>query len=239
MKKWIGTLIYSWPIFVMASPPPNLVIMLSAGPAWYQANQNQTIFLQSDYTNAYIANNRTQVLSTLEVFLGKQYTVSSMGLSQLGITYSTSSPAHLQGHVWQAAEAAFDNFVYQYHIKHQHIAIAGKLLSTQFNKTVLPYLSGSLGVGFNRSYYYSETPIIFEAITPAPFTHHYQTTFTYTIGTGLQKLFSQHLQLGIGYELSNWGKSNLGPADGQTSASGLRLNLLYAHQLQVSLAYVS
>lgn len=217
-----------------------LVATLSAGPAWYNdAGKTQTIYLQPDFANTYIAQHSNYQLTNGEFFLGVQKTISPLLIGQLGLAVATTSYAHLQGDVWETADPLFDNFSYQYNITHTRVAVKGKLLSQQFSSTWLPYLSGSLGAGFNRAYQFSTKAKLFEAIPTAGFEANKQTSFSYTLGAGLQKALSQHLQVGVGYEFANWGSSSLGREPGQFFNHGLEINHLFTHQLQFNISYLS
>lgn len=150
---------------------------------------------------------------------------------------AATSNLKIEGDVWEDADPAFYNFFYSYKINHIHIAAKGKLIGN-FITFVNPYLSGSLGVGFNRARDFTITPKIFEE-GPAPeFTSNTRTAFTYTVGAGIQKDFFSRWQLGIGYEFADWGKSNLERAPGQTLDNVLGLNHLYTHELQFSVSYI-
>lgn len=80
---------------------------------------------------------------------------------------------------------------------------------------------------FNDAHGFHSTPTIFEAEPTPNFASHTQASFTYTVGAGVQKALSQHWQIGVGYEFTDWGKSSLGRAAEQTLNQGLTLNHLY------------
>lgn len=63
------------------------------------------------------------------------------------------------------------------------------------------------------------------------------TAFTYTLGAGVQRHLNPHWQVGIGYEFSDWGSSQLNRASGQTLNSGLLLSHLYTNELLFNLTY--
>ncbi|MDI1351991.1 MAG: hypothetical protein PSV35_04360 [bacterium] len=75
---------------------------------------------------------------------------------------------------------------------------------------VTPYVSGSMGVGFNRARGFTITPKIIQEIPAPEFTPHTETAFTYTLGIDIQKALTPNVQVGIGYEFTDWGKSILG-----------------------------
>ncbi len=214
------------------------VVAIAAGPAWYQVSENQTIYIQPNFPNTYVSNQSTQVLVDGELFAGIQRNVREDVLGQLGLTFAQTSPAKLDGLVWEMGDPAFDNLIYSYRIIHTHVAVKGKALITRFNDKNWPYVSGSAGVGFNRSYNYGTTEVIDEAVSPPDFNANTKTTFTYTLGIGLQHKIDEQIQVGVGYAFADWGKSALAPAPGQSTSGTLALNHLYTNQLQLNLTYL-
>lgn len=214
------------------------VFSVSGGPAWYQVGKTQTLYIQPDFPNSYIPQKNTDVLADGELFAGFQRMLPRNILGQLGITIAATTSATEKGQVWEFSDPIYDNFTYQYHITHLHVAIKGKALTTQLSKNNLPYFSGSAGVGFNRAYDYSTTPQLFEAVAPPNFQANTETTFTYTLGIGVQHVCSPHMQIGLGYEFADWGKSSLLTAAEQRTQDILQLNHLYTNQLQFNITFI-
>jgi len=216
------------------------VATLSAGPAWYHAGRTQTIDLQPDFTNTYVTHQEEHLIASGEFFLGLQkQPMGSTWRGQLGLAVAINSGARTQGDIWELSEPDFDNFTYQYKITQTRVTLKGKLLSTVFSETWLPYVSAGVGTGFNKTYNFAMSPKIFAAIPVPAFKCNSQTALSYTVGAGLQHALNQYLHVGIGYELADWGKSNLSPATGQVSGTGLEFNHLYTNQLQFSLSYLA
>ncbi|CDZ76346.1 Opacity protein antigens [Legionella massiliensis] len=212
------------------------IITLSGGPAWTSSGKSQVLYLEPDVFNAYKAKKNDSTLGSAELFLGMQRLLGQSFIGQLGIAFAGSSNAKLSGNVWLDADPSFDDFFYNYKINHTHVAVKAKVLAgTQY--WAQPYISGSLGVGFNRAHDFRLTPKIFEQLTPPSFVDHTQTSFTYTAGVGLQKSFCQHWSFGVGYEFADWGQSKLSRSIAQSMGSGPKLSHLYTHQLQFSLSY--
>ncbi|HBD7044715.1 TPA: porin family protein [Legionella pneumophila] len=211
---------------------------VSAGPVWARGGETQTFFLVPEIEKSYRARKSTNALASGELFVGIQKTWSSQWLGQLGLAAATTGNAKLQGVIWDDADPEFNNHSYQYKIRNSRIAVKGKLLLDK-GYWLMPWVSASLGVGFNRAHEYSNAPLIFEALPNPNFADHTKTAFTYTLGAGVQKAFNDHWQVGIGYEFADWGKSELGRADTQTMNSGLALNHLYTNGVLLNLTYVA
>jgi opacity protein-like surface antigen len=216
--------------------PSAYVATLSLGPTWGSGGDSQTFFLTEAIEKSYIANNSSHALFDGEFFLGLYKNLSSSIQGQLGAALAATSNAKLSGIIWDDAMPQFDNYSYNYKVNHTHVAIKGKLLADK-GFPVIPWVSASLGVGFNRAHQFKSIPRIFEALPNAPFTSHTTSAFTYTLGAGVQKNLSEHWQVGIGYEFADFGKSHLGPARGQTLNSGLSLNHLYTNGVLLNLTY--
>jgi len=210
---------------------------VSAGPVWAKGGDTQTFYLAPGIEKSYRAPESSNALASGELFVGIQKALTSQWLGQLGLAVATTGDAKLQGVIWDDANAAFANYSYQYKVRNTRVAVKGKLLLDK-GYWALPWVSASLGVGFNRAQF-TNTPLIFEAVPNANFSSHTSTAFSYTLGAGIQKAIGEHVQAGVGYEFADWGKSSLGPALGQTMNSGLSLSHLYTNGVLFNLTYVA
>ena len=215
----------------------NKFIAFSIGPGWYEAGYTQTVWSQSNYANTYAAQHSLQALTRGELFLGMQRTFISSLITQLGLDVAINAPASLQGKIWETADPVFDNFTYHYKVSNVTMLAKTKWLATHFNPRYLPYLSAACGIAINKSYSFTMQPLIFEALPVPGFQNQQEASFTYTLGAGVHRVLTSHWQLGMGYEWSDWGRSSLGTAPGQTVGNGLRLNHLITQQLQFTLNY--
>lgn len=215
-----------------------LVATLSVGSAWQRNGQTQTFYLAPEVEKTYTANSATNVMADGEIFLGLQKELSRQLQGQLGLAVGIAGNADLSGHIWDDANLQFNNYTYNYKVNHVHLALKGKILADR-GYWLTPWVSGSLGVGFNRAYSFSNTPTIFEAIPNNNFVSNTETAFTYTLGAGVQRALNPHWQVGAGYEFADWGKSQLGRALGQTLNSGLGLDHLYTNGFLFNLTYLA
>lgn len=212
------------------------VATLSIGPVWESAGNTQTFYLAPAIEKTYAASHSSHSLVDGEIFLGIQKPLRETLQGQLGLAVATTGNASLSGHIWDDADPQFNNYTYSYQVRHTHLALKGKLLADR-GYMVTPWVSGSLGVGFNQAHNFSNTPTISEAVVMPNFTSNTITTFTYTLGVGVQRNLSQHWQAGIGYEFADWGKSQLNRASGQSLNSGLSLSHLYTNGFLLNLTY--
>lgn len=168
----------------------------------------------------YMAQSSSNEMADGEIFLGLQKDLPRQLQGQLGLAVGIAGNAKLSGHIWDDADSQFNNYIYSYKVNHVHLALKGKLLANR-GYWLTPWVSGGLGVGFNRAYSFSNTPTIFEAVPNNNFASNTETAFTYTLGAGVQRALNQHWQIGVGYEFADWGKNQLGRSSGQTLNSGL------------------
>jgi opacity protein-like surface antigen len=214
------------------------VATLSLGPVWENTGDTQTFYLTPNIEKTYAANNTSNALIDGELFLGMQKLLRQQLESHIGLALATTSHAALSGIVWDDAQPQFNNYTYGYQVRHTHVALKGKLLMDT-DYVVSPWVSGSLGVGFNVAHDFKNTPLISEAVIMPNFTSHTVTSFTYTLGVGIEHSINQHWQTGIGYEFADWGRSQLGRASGQTLNSGLSLAHLYTNGFLINLTYLA
>lgn len=214
------------------------VASVSGGPVWEKAGKTQTFYLTEDIEKTYYAQKPTHATFDGEIFLGLQTGVFNNILGQLGLAAAATTNVHLSGDIWDDAAPEFNNYTYEYKIQHTHIALKGALVY-ETNCWILPWIAGSVGVGFNTSHAYNSSPTIQEALPTPNFASHTETAFSYTLGGGVQAVLNPNWQVGIGYEFVSWGKSRLGRADGQTLNSGLELNHLYTNGFLVNITYLS
>jgi opacity protein-like surface antigen len=241
MKKWIFSLLHVLAVhqgYALDFSNTKKILSLSAGPAWYNAGQTQTLYLQSNFLNTYSATRTTQALFNGEVFLGAQTYLHQKGIGELGITLNATNSAQLQGQVWETGDSNFDNYSYQYRIKHQHIGIKAKWLFSEWSHFFYPYLSTSVGIARNTSYHFHQTPLIYEALPIPGFQNQTITACAYTFGGGLARQLHPNWRVSLGYQFMAWGKSELGRTPTQTVNTGLTLSNLYTQQLELTISYL-
>lgn len=249
MHKSISPLLCSTLLAVMSSPSfsgtmgtvdqqSGTVFALSLGPTWNDGAKTKTVVLTPEIFNTYSSDRAVHTLGSGELFLGWQQPVLSNWLAQMGIAVAASTNNKLKGDVWMDASPEFNNYTYRYDVNHVHLAVKGKLLTAQEYFLVQPYLSGSLGLGFNHAHSFSSTPKIDPEIPMIPFASATNPALSYTLGLGLQKTFAEHLSAGAGYEFSDWGKSKLGKVNGQLYNNVLSASHLYNNSLMFNITYV-
>lgn len=223
----------------MGSPSPDYFLSMSVGPSWINPGSTQRIALQPDIINTYVSRHPSNatVLVNGEIFLGIQSHFFQQIQSQFGLALYASNLATLNGYIQVDGDPNFQNYADHYQINHEHLALKSKWIFESPVK-INPYVSGGIGVGFNRSNGYAMTPLIFQAVPMPSFQSNTQVTLSYSAGVGFQRALSQHVNVALGYQFVSWGASHLAPAPGQTSGKGLSLNNLYSQGIEFNLNYL-
>jgi hypothetical protein len=216
------------------------VSTLSVGPVWENAGQTQNLTLSPDIVKTYTANQNTSVLADAELFLGLQRDFELYHIqSQFGLLATTASTASFSGDIWDNAEPIFNNYVYNYALQHTSIGIQGKLIKESSWFAIKPYLTGSIGASFNYAHGYTSFSRDYQAVVAPNFSSKMVTAFTYSLGAGVQRALNKHVEIGVGYAFSDWGKSQLGYMPGQTLNHGITMDHVYTNGLLVNFTYLA
>ncbi|MDF1827737.1 MAG: SPOR domain-containing protein [Legionellaceae bacterium] len=237
-KKNIKRIKKNAPIFKKNDGVHSRFVTLNVGPVWENAGETQAFYLTPDIEKNFSANTSSHALVDGELFLGIQKPLREKLDGQIGLAVATTGNAALSGNIWDDADPQFNNAKYNYKIKHTHLAIKGKLLSDR-GYLAIPWLSGSVGVGFNQAHSFSNTVTQAGAIAMPNFASNTTTAFTYTVGAGIERHLSEHWLAGMGYEFADWGKSQLDRASYQLLNTGLTLNHLYTNGFLLNLTYLA
>lgn len=214
------------------------VISLSVGAAWNQSFRAKTFFIQPEMERTYTANQSSNGFTTGDLFLGLQKEFSSQLFGQLGVSLTTGNQVRLSGDMWDDASPELNNHRYSYKVEHSHLALKGKWLVNS-GHWVVPWVSGTLGLAWNKAYAFENRASIPEALINDNFAANTVTAFTYAIGVGLQKPLTQHVQVGLGYEFANWGSNKLGPTADQTLNQSFFNSHVLVHAILFNLTLVT
>jgi opacity protein-like surface antigen len=218
--------------------PAGIVVTLSGGPSWNTPGEDRTLTLAPEVLRAFVSSDNTNTVGTGRLFLGLQRPLASNIFGQIGLEVSGSSGTKVSGIILENAEPAFDNYTYEYKITHADISLKGKALYDEQSWLAQPYVSASVGLAFNHSYSYSNTPVIATEVAPPPYASNTNPAFTYTVGAGLQKPINNTWSVGVGYEFSDWGRADLGPVAGQQTNSVLSTDHVYNNALMFQVSYL-
>lgn len=211
------------------------VITISGGPAWAAPGKDQYLYpYPPPMNNYFIADKKATTVGSGEIYFGLQRLLSPSIIGQWGIGVAAASDAQLSGVI--DINGVADVNTYSYKVSHVRAEFKGKLIAAGC-RLVQPYLSGSLGVGFNHSHDYILTTIDAVVYPPSYFNTNSNVSFAYTVGAGIQKMITSNWQVGVGYEFADWGKNYLG-GDDNLLGQGPGSPHLYTNELLFSLSYL-
>ncbi len=214
------------------------VFSISGGAAWAQNSGTQTLYLQPIVFQTYATTPSTETVGVADVFLGLQYDLPHKLQGQIGLALGVTSNINRSGNIWEQALRDFDNYTYSYTINQTRIALKGKLITAPMYYQLSPYVSATAGIALNKASGFISTPKIEEESEQPPFASNTSTSFTYTLGAGIQRAINSNWSVAGGYEFSDLGKSELGRAAEQTMNQGPGLSHLYTNGIIISLTYV-
>lgn len=214
------------------------VITVSGGLSWARAGKTQTMY-SSNSSFTYEADDKITTMGAGELFLGLQWPFNDCINNQLGIAFGGAGVAHLQGTV--TVNSIPTGSSYEYKVGHGMVTARGKMIaSPQLARYVQPYITGSVGAGYNQAFGFRTYPLV-NAATSSQWFHNktYSFVLTYSVGLGVQKNLNDNWNIGVGYEFADWGTNGLGPAiTTPWTYSGPQLTTLYTHNLMLSLTYL-
>lgn len=212
------------------------IITVSGGPSWGTAGQNLYLYPNPIPRYNYLTyDSPTSTMANGELFFGLQRMVNPYIMGQLGLGVAGVSDAKVTGQI--NVDGVPNVYDYQYKVSHTRLDLKGKLIA--YNCTpVQPYVSGSIGAGFNDSHDYSAYSLVPALYPTTPwFSTNTTVAFAYTLGLGVQATITPKWQVGIGYEWGDLGKSYLN-GDDSIYFGGPELTHFYNNQLLFSLSYL-
>ena len=184
------------------------VIGLDVGISATTSVGNTTSFPIGYSTFNYTTNNKTDDPLRFGAFLSRNLQLSSRNALQMGVSYHYITDMGVKGVLQQGISPPFYPFTYHYSMDSSQLLAEAKLLR-QWRDIFYPYLIGGVGVGFNRAKNYSTSIPDYLTVTPY-FVNKLTTSFSYSVGVGIDFLLLQSLSVGVGYRFSDLGQVELG-----------------------------
>jgi opacity protein-like surface antigen len=193
--------------------PP--VITVGGGWAWSHNVIGTQYFPvvnpDTDSFYQYSNNNSWQNAGVFNIFLGDRWEFDYPMYLQAGLEYAQAGNFSAGGVLTQGADTqSQDSYNYQFNVVTRQLLVKAKVLYPYW-KSVFPYLSFGLGAAFNTANNFSTTVPPFLTFT-RDYSSNTQASFTYKLGVGMDFALTPHFSLGVGYEVTNYGKVQLGNA---------------------------
>jgi opacity protein-like surface antigen len=203
---------------------------------------SQTYPIQNPATDEYYIytpRHFHQTPALFEAFAGGEGNLMPYFLLQAGFDYTQAASFSADGTLIQGTDShSQETYRYHYSVLTRQLLAEGKLLLNSFNP-FHPYVLAGLGVAINKaSDYYISAPV------GTTFTRLYQnntaTSFTYTLGAGIDVDVTNNVRFGVGYRFSDLGTVQLGKAIiNNTQVSGsLAQSSLYTNAILAQITWV-
>lgn len=215
----------------------NTYLRLSAGELFTSPGTSQTIAFSADYWKRNVANNNSVAAVFAGLSAGMRLPLTNRFDAEVGLGLYQTQSLTLNGKVYQYSSPQFYNMNYDCKIINQSVMLEGKLLTT-YSSIYHPYISVGMGLGHNRSYAYTESPIVSYAVPDPAFHSATQNSFVYNVGLGVDVDVATQWRVGIGYQYGYLGKVELGASSGQVTSQRPSLGQITASDVLLTASYI-
>lgn len=230
--------------FLMAPVASGWFAGVYAGPAW---GSHRTMFVDNNSDASAPFNLDTFTVNQVEnpqgmlgVSAGYRWMREAqwMPVASLNFRYHHLFAHDVFGNVIPFSEPEFTNYTYGVDLSSNSYMAAGKLDLLRFN-SLLPYVSGGIGVAYNKMNNYFEQPFpgVFPRESPA-FAGGVNREFTWSLGFGLDYQFSPRTTVSAGYEYQSYGRFMSGFGVDAWGNRQLIQHSFYTNSLLLSMDYV-
>jgi len=158
-------------------------------------------------------------------------------MTSLGIEYSYVPPARFTGILEEYSQPE-DTYKYYYDISHHSLRLVGKA-DLFLWKQWMPYLSAGIGSTWNRFSTYNEVPLDNKRSKPNPhFANKTTLNFSYSLGAGVDYIFTKNVLGSLGYRYDYFGWENTGNSQGELFTGDALRDTSRAHTVVLSLRYL-
>ena len=159
--------------------------------------------------------------------------------SSLGLEYSYYMPATVKGVIEEFADPEQANFKYKYKVAHHNLRLIGKADLYRWQNW-MPYVSAGAGISWNRFSGYSQE-IISEGESTRPdlgFSNKTKLNFSYSVGAGMDYIFTRNIWGGLGYRYDHFGWGKTGDNHNEEFADKSLKNTSRAHTILLTIRYL-
>ncbi len=249
---FISGLVLFSPVFAASSATPfnnyfnhsiwHPMLTLTAGAAFNSDAGHSQNFPATDEIFSffnYAANNTHQTLAIFGGFVGAEFLLHPKWDLQAGLAYYQPSTFHTNGIVTQGIDPDSENlYTYKYAIQSRQLLAESKLL--YHCRYFHPYLSAGIGAAWNRSQSFAVNIQPPFTTLSNQFNNNTMTSFTYSVGLGLDVDMTKQARIGIGYRFADLGKSKTGNGiiDDVITQNTLSQSHLYTHEILAQLTFI-
>jgi opacity protein-like surface antigen len=219
----------------------NPIFTLTGGVAFAKIGQTQTLTMTNDFSlYNYAANGSYSRQAIWGAFVGTEFLIHPMLNLAVGLGYYQPSVfSSGNGVLTQGIDVPSSNhYLYNYNVKSQQLLVEGKLL-WRVHDYFHPFISVGLGAAFNTAYAFQAQVPPFLTFTPQ-FKSNTTSSFSYSIGIGMDVDIQKNWRLGASYRFNDLGKASLGAGyiDVTPFTPVLSQQNLYAQEVVAQLSYL-
>ena len=210
-------------------------------------NNDQTYFGADDSVFSYSGTKSNSSPFLIGLGMGAEKQLSNSNFrARAGLEYITIWPTQING----LHSVGDEPQTYTLYNTHYQMQTQQTLLTARVSKALQQdyhlYLMAGLGLSFNRLSQYRTSTVDSGSFNLTPsFANHTQSSFSYSLGAGIEREIEEHIRLGLGYRFSDLGKASfgLGQVMMNTYAAPVPFTLVsshaYSNQLLVQLSYIA
>jgi opacity protein-like surface antigen len=181
------------------------IVGVRAGVNWIDVSQNDVNTVGKGDDRYKRDTNETNV--GWGAFAGAEWEVADEWFVQAGLSYDLFDRTNIDGDITLWGEPDQHEFDYQYKLLHQRANAEFKLLKEW--RRWYPYLTGALGIAWNKTSDYKETS--HDPYAPASdyLEGETSTQFTWSVGAGVERELTDNWRVGLGYLYTDAGSAEL------------------------------
>lgn len=216
-------------------------VAITGGAAFVSGLNSSTQFPIGLSQYDYVGNRDDATRGVFGGLLGVETMIQEDWFFQIGAAYYQFSNIPVAGNLTQGVDpASSDEYEYEYNITSYQGLLEAKLLGEW--EGFYPYISAGAGMVFNNAKGYDTTLTTYDScdcsLTPS-YGNYTQTSFSYTLGAGIDYDIAPYLRFGVGYRYTDLGEAQLdhGELAGTELTETLNSVDLKAQQVIAQLTY--
>lgn len=212
------------------------ILSVGGGGVWTgNLGKNQDLYIPNNEYYKYHVSDRSDGNGVFDIFLGGEWEFCPQWAAQLGVGYTYMGSFSVGGDYEQGFDPqSSDIYTYNYRVRSQQVQAESKILF-EMTRMLRPYIYGGLGASFNKASNFNADYPEFLTFT-REYENHTSSSFTWSVGAGLDVQALDCLRVGVGYRFADLGRVSLGqsyiddtPVTDTLSQKHLYTNMVLGH----------
>jgi opacity protein-like surface antigen len=207
------------------------VVSIAIGGASFQGGDRNSIGFPDGSFSIFKPRQENQEETLFNAFFGWVLQINPQWSVQAGFSYTQPKTFTLDGTESQNTSAY--SYGYSYNVVPRQMTLEARLFY-QYKNIFHPYVLAGIGQAFNSVYFYQSAPPPDTGNSPT-FSNHNNTSFSYSVGFGVDVDVMENIRLGVGYRFQDFGTADLGRGNqnGNPFSGTLQQKHLYANAFVV------